>query len=1006
MNDNLPLQVTEFVFRRLADPIRIFSKELPPSVWIAVLVFVLFFAFIYVGWMYLRDSKTIGVLWASVLGLSRSIVYGILAFAFLLPAEQTWEQSTARSRVIVAFDTSSSMTTTIDDIPSENVPLNKLPTRQDKVTKFLNDGNTDFLNELEKTNPVFAYRFGRTLDENFLQFQDGVCLTVEDRDKLKEALKENGKAKSISEKLSLEGWQSWLNPAKELPAKDSLSEPELSRLLNLIKASKTRVEAGDFNGTNVVDSLVGILQREMTNMVQGIVVFSDGRNTEGTLQALKDLEDRASASRIPIFVVAVGEDRPKVKTEIVDLRVPARVQPDDRFRIAVEVVGEGLAEKEFLTFLDITNVRKSKAGKDELLDIAIEEAGSRGSKDRVKINLGNKVTLAAPASNFDKGNPPRAEVEFQVDALALAKAAGREADLTGKKWVLAETPDSEIKFSARVPRDKTEIALDKEHTRGPVEMRVLDKPLRVLLVASGPMRDYQFVRTLFVRESEKKRAELAILLQNPPGRTERRPGVVQDIPPEKLLTRFPDLYDSNSVDPGEKIYDLASYDVIVAFDPDWKQVSDLSMNLLRTWVDKGGGLVVVAGPLHTLELARPGAEKEKLKPILDLYPVVLKDIRIEEMDRKPDSPWPLRFDGASPDMEFLKLDEDDQIPFLKDWELFFNVEAKDGQPKRGFYNFYPVDSAKTGAIVVARFADPLAKSKDGKEQPFVVLSDPSSGKRVVWVGSGEVWRLRQYREQYFERFWMKLARYAGAGATGKENRRISPYIGGPYLANRFIEFEARIDDKGGKPLGSGGKPPRVLINAPAGVPLSEIPKEVLMTPRPGSEGVYRARFMLRSAGRYEIVFDVPETGDKLSGNYIIVEQPDPEKENTRPDFSKLYKLASPAEAVLARLSDSDRETLKLRLQAPAFNEGSEGSKLTEEPPRLFFDLRSAGLIPLCMKTDIKEQRNRGPVRDLWDDGITMWSNQEGKPVKLPWLLLSVVGLLSFEWLIRKLLRIA
>ena len=1004
MNENLPIQVTEFVFRRLADPLRIFSKELPPSVWLVVLTFVLLLAFVFVGWMYLRDSRSIGILWAMILGLSRAIVYGLLAFAFLLPAEQTWEQSTARSRVVIAFDASSSMTTTIDDIPSESVPLNKLPTRQEKVIKFLGDSTIDFLGALEKTNPVFAYRFGRSLDENFLQFQEGACLTKEDRDKLKEALKDNLTFKS--EKLGEEAWQAWLQPGKLIPAKEGAAESELNRLQTMITTGRNKVEAGDFNATNVVDSVVGILQREMNQMTQGIVVFSDGRSTEGTLQALKDLEERATAARIPIFVVAVGEDRPKVKTEIVDLRVPGRVQPDDRFRVAVEVVGEGLAEKEFQAFLDITNVRKNQSGKEELLDVAIEEAGTKGSKDKLRINLGNKITLVAPVATYDKGNPPRAEVEFQVDAQALAKAAGREADLTGKKWVLAETPDSEIRFVARVPRDKSEIALDKEHKRGPVEMRVMDKPLRILLVASGPMRDYQFVRTLFVRETERKRAELSILLQNPPGKTERRPGVVQDIPPEKLLTRFPDLFDSATVDPNEKIYDLASYDVIVAFDPDWKQVNDLSMNLLRTWVDKGGGLIVIAGPLHTLELARPGAEKEKLKPILDLYPVVLKDIRIEEMDRKPDSPKPLRFDGATPEMEFLRLDEDDQLPFLKDWEQFFNVDAKDGQPKRGFYNFYPIEQAKTGSIVVARFDDPLVKGKDGKEQPFIVISDPASGKRVVWIGSGEVWRIRQYREQYFERFWMKLARYASAAATGKENRRISPYLGGPYLANRFIEFEARIDDKGGKPLGSAGKPPRVLINPPAGVAQSEIPKEILMTPRPGSEGVFRARFMLRSAGRYEVIFDVPETGDKLSGNYIIVEQPDPEKENTRPDFASLYKLASPAEMVLPRLSDADRDTLKQRLQSPVANTGSEPSKGAEEPPRLFFDLRSASLIPLCMKTDIKEQRNRGPVRDLWDNGITMWVGKDNKPVILPWLLLAVVGLLSFEWLTRKLLRIA
>ena len=86
MNENLPIQVTEFVFRRLADPLRIFSKELPPSVWLVILTFVLLLAFVFVGWMYLRDSRSIGIIWAMVLGLSRAMVYGLLAFAFLLPA--------------------------------------------------------------------------------------------------------------------------------------------------------------------------------------------------------------------------------------------------------------------------------------------------------------------------------------------------------------------------------------------------------------------------------------------------------------------------------------------------------------------------------------------------------------------------------------------------------------------------------------------------------------------------------------------------------------------------------------------------------------------------------------------------------------------------------------------------------------------------------------------------------------------------------------------------------
>ena len=75
------------------------------------------------------------------------------------------------------------------------------------------------------------------------------------------------------------------------------------------------------------------------------------------------------------------------------------------------------------------------------------------------------------------------------------------------------------------------------------------------------------------------------------------------------------------------------YDAILAFDPDWTLLSEEQLRLVARWVDKGGGLVAVGGPINTLQLARPGANRDKLKPILDLYPVILKDIRIEELDR-------------------------------------------------------------------------------------------------------------------------------------------------------------------------------------------------------------------------------------------------------------------------------------------------------------------------------------------------------------------------------------
>ena len=60
-----------------------------------------------------------------------------------------------------------------------------------------------------------------------------------------------------------------------------------------------------------------------------------------------------------------------------------------------------------------------------------------------------------------------------------------------------------------------------------------------------------------------------------------------------------------------------------------------------------------------------------------------------------------------------------------------------------------------------------------------------------------------------------------------------------------------------------------------------------------------------------------------------------------------------------------------------------------------------------MRADVQTLRSRGPIRDLWDDGFIVWDRgQPHQPVRMSYVLLAVVGLLSLEWLTRKLLRLA
>ena len=171
---------------------------------------------------------------------------------------------------------------------------------------------------------------------------------------------------------------------------------------------------------------------------------------------------------MPIFVVGVGEERPQVKIEIADLRVPQQIQPDDSFPAVVELTGEGLPEKEVKAELELTYVRKAKGGKEEQLPILLQEsidAQARRHADPADrpSSLGKQGCCFSPAETpkFDKASPPRVEVEYQIDANALAAAAG--VDLKTRSPASASgrsprpLPDAELRFRARVPKDPQEI---------------------------------------------------------------------------------------------------------------------------------------------------------------------------------------------------------------------------------------------------------------------------------------------------------------------------------------------------------------------------------------------------------------------------------------------------------------------------------------------------------------------------------------------------------------------
>jgi hypothetical protein len=184
-----------------------------------------------------------------------------------------------------------------------------------------------------------------------------------------------------------------------------------------------------------------------------------------------------------------------------------------------------------------------------------------------------------------------------------------------------------------------------------------------------------------------------------------------------------------------------------------------------------------------------------------------------------------------------------------------------------------------------------------------------------------------------------------------------------------------------------------------------------MKPKPGrdplDEGKFQAKFQVRSPGEYGLELKVTDTGDSDTRKFMVVEA-NPELDDTRPDFDRMYHMASDADAVIARMAPADGAKLKQALKRPKLNV-SPGKEAQDDKTRLFFTLQNAQMIPDCMVSRTDTRTTRGQIDDIWDKEARIWLPGMGwitiMPFPYGWLYVAVL-LFSIEWLTRKLLRLA
>ncbi len=454
-------------------------------------------------------------------------------------------------------------------------------------------------------------------------------------------------------------------------------------------------------------------------------------------------------------------------------------------------------------------------------------------------------------------------------------------------------------------------------------VEVVDRKTKVLLFAGGPSREYQFLRNQLRRDKD---VTVDVLLQTGTS------GISQDA--NEILEEFPSQR--------EELYE---YDSLIAFDPDWRELSAAQVDLLEQWVgEQAGGLVVIAGPIFTAKwIGSPSLSK-----VRDLYPVEFLRRFSDTVDETfaAKEPWPLEFTSEGAQSPFLWL-ADTQTSGLAAWERF-----------KGVYGYYEVRGAKPAATVYARFGNPQLKV--GDSGPVYLAGQFYGSGRVFYLGSGEMWRLRAESEGYFETLYTKLIRHVSQGRLLRgSSRGVLLTERDRYVPGNTVDLRAQLNNALLEPL----KATHVTVNVYQPDGRGEAVRLLADASRAGN---FRGQFTVRKEGSYRLEVSLPDSDTEIvSAPPIQVTVPDLERDHTERN--------DPLLSALAKQTQGDTFQYYVGLDAMLGT--------------------SAGSEPLTLRL-----RDASRTETVTARPETLWDNE--------WMLALVCGALCLEWLTRRLLKLA
>ena len=474
--------------------------------------------------------------------------------------------------------------------------------------------------------------------------------------------------------------------------------------------------------------------------------------------------------------------------------------------------------------------------------------------------------------------------------------------------------------------------------RQQAEVEVVDRKDRVLLFAGGPSRDYQFFCAQIFRD---KSMSVDVYLPW------AKPGISQNV--DKMADKFPSTRT-----------EMSEYDAVIAFDPDWRELSVEQIDVFEYWVTRqGGGLVLFAGPVNLGDSIANWVTDPGMDKIRAMYPVEFhaKTSSFEHRYHGEEQSAPLKFSRAGEDAEFLRI-TDNPLESRTFWSGF-----------PGFYGHFVVKGVKPTATLLVSSGS-LEAAGRGNSAALVVEQFYGTG-RVLYFGSQELWRLRRVDEKAFEQIVTKILRYVSQGRLQRDSDHGSLATDKRrYVLGSIAQIQATANDSQLKPL----ELPTLALDviAPAGKL-----RTMNLTLDPVVPGSYQAHLPLTEEGTWSLQFALPDDGGKIVKT-VQVRMSDLERENPSRNEQLLTDLAKQSGGLYY---DSPLDALDMVKESSLFGNLRLFPTQTENPP--------------ATVTELLKVRSQRAVLDGVAEENTMKT-----------LLVVLCSLLLLEWTLRRLMKLA